>query len=170
MALSFAGIVVMNLSRGLALAAADLQGGLLMIGAAVLFATTSTLFKGALAKVRETEALYFQNAIGTVVFLPFLASELGGVGAADIAWASVYGLSVGLAAFWLFFFGMKRLSLFKYGALTYCEVPVAVLLGVLALGERLSPSQLAGALMVVVASFLAQRARSAGPAARDSST
>ena len=161
LALASAGVLLMNLRRGLSVSAAELRGCLLMLAAAAVFATTSILFKKALAEVRETDALYFQNAIGALVFLPFLALELPGAGASDLLLAALYGLSVGLAAFWLFFFGMKRLPLFQYSALTYAEVLVAVLLGVAVLGEGLDASRVLGALMVVAASLLAQRLREA---------
>jgi len=165
-ALSFAGVLVMNLSRGLSLEAAGLRGSLLMIASAALFATTSIMFKKALATVHETDALYFQNAVGALVFCPFLVAELGSAPPIDLALGLLYGFSVGLVGFGLFFFAMKRLSLFQYGALAYTEVLIAVLLGALVFGERLGASQLVGALMVVAASFLSQRARSApGPRA-----
>jgi drug/metabolite transporter (DMT)-like permease len=160
-ALSFAGVLVMNLHRGLSLASEDLLGSLVMLLAAALFAVTAILFKEALARVPEYEALYFQNALGALCFFPFLAAELGGAGLPDLGLGLLYGLSVGVLGFGLFFFGMKRLPLFQYSALAYAEVPIAVLLGILVLGERLTVNQVAGAIMVLTASFLAQRARSA---------
>ncbi|MEI6877358.1 MAG: DMT family transporter, partial [Spirochaetota bacterium] len=159
-ALSFAGVVVMNLHRGLSLANADLLGALVPILAAALFAVTAILFKDALDTVHETEAIYFQNALGALAFLPFLAAELGGATVLDIELGFVYGASVGLVGFGLLFFAMKRLPLFQYSALAYCEVPIAVAFGIFLLGEKLVLNQVVGALMVVVASFLAQRARS----------
>ena len=160
-AMSFAGVVVMNLHRGLGISGTDLAGSLLMIVASAGFAVTVIMFKDALASVRETDAVYFQNAVGAVVYLPFLIAELGSTPPLDIAIAAGYGASVGMAGFFFFFFAMKRLPIFQYGALAYSEVPIGVLLGVLVLGESFVPNQLAGAVIVVVASFLAQRMRSA---------
>jgi drug/metabolite transporter (DMT)-like permease len=54
---------------------------------------------------------------------------------------------------------MKRLPFFQYSALAYIEVPLGVVLGLLFLGESLVPNQIVGALMVLVASFVAQRVR-----------
>lgn len=169
-ALSFAGIVVMNLHRGFALSPGDLVGSLAMILAAVGFALTVILFKEALAEVGETDAIFFQNAIGAVVFLPVLAVELiaafsspaqAGTRALlpELGLGLAYGLTVGVAGFFCFFYAMKRLPIFQYGALAYTEVPIAVVMAVLILGEKVMPNQLAGAAMVVTASFLAQRAR-----------
>jgi drug/metabolite transporter (DMT)-like permease len=160
-AMSFAGVVVMNLHRGFGLSGDDFYGSLLMIVASAGFAVTVIMFKDALASVRETDAVFFQNAVGAVVYLPFLIAELGSAPLIDIAIGAGYGASVGMAGFFFFFFAMKRLPIFQYGALAYSEVPIGVLLGVLVLGESFAPNQLAGAVIVVVASFLAQRMRSA---------
>jgi len=158
-ALSFAGVVIMNLHRGLGLSDRDLYGSLLMLAASAGFAVTVIMFKKALATVGETDAIYFQNAVGAVIYLPFLIAELGSATVPDIAIGAAYGAAVGMAGFFCFFFAMKRLPIFQYGALAYSEVPIGVLLGVLVLGESFAPNQLAGAIIVVAASFLAQRLR-----------
>lgn len=159
-ALSFAGVIVMNLHRGLSLSGTELYGSLLMIAASAGFAVTVIMFKKALESVRETDAVYFQNAVGAVMYLPFLVAELGSASVPDVAAGVAYGSLVGMAGFFCFFFAMKRLPIFQYGALAYSEVPIGVLLGVLVLKESFAPNQLAGAVIVVVASFLAQRLRS----------
>lgn len=154
LALAFGGVVIMNLHRNFSLAGADLLGSLFMIGSAALFAITALVFKQALAEVRETDTLYFQNGLGAVVFLPFLLAEAPSVPLADLGLALVYGLVVGLGAFGLFFFAMKRLPLFQYSALAYAEVPLGVLLGIVVLGESMTANQGLGALLVLAGSFL----------------
>jgi drug/metabolite transporter (DMT)-like permease len=163
-ALSFAGVIVMNLHRGFGLSNGDLYGSLLMIASAAGFAFTVILFKKALESVGEADAVYFQNAVGAIVYLPFLVSEIGLAPARDIALAAVYGGTVGMVGFFCFFFAMKRLPIFQYGTLAYIEVLLGVILGVIVLGESFVPNQLVGAIMVVSASYLAQRLRSAKPA------
>ena len=159
--MSFAGVVVMNLHRGFGLSGDDFYGSLLMIAASAGFAVTVIMFKDALVSVKETDAVFFQNAVGAVIYIPFLVAELGSASAIDIAIGAGYGASVGMAGFFFFFFAMKRLPIFQYGALAYSEVPIGVLLGVLVLGESFAPNQLVGAIIVVSSSFLAQRLRSA---------
>ena len=160
--LASAGVATMNLHRHFSFSSADLLGSLCMIASAFLFAATVILFKGALATVHETDALYFQNAVGALVFLPFLLAESGKIPAADLTLGLLYGASVGLVGFGLFFFAMKRLPIFRYSALAYSEVIIAVAFGVAILGERLVPNQIAGAAMTLAASFLAQRSRAKG--------
>lgn len=163
-ALSFAGVVAMNLHRDLGLGGKDLYGSLLMIASSAGFAVTVMLFKEALKSVGEADAVYFQNAVGALVYLPFLIAEIGSVPGRDIGLAAVYGASVGMVGFFCFFYAMKRLPIFQYSALAYTEVPIGVMYGVLLLGEGLAVNQLVGAAMVITASFLAQRQRSAGSA------
>jgi drug/metabolite transporter (DMT)-like permease len=163
-ALSFAGVVVMNLHRGLGLSRGDLYGSLLMIVSAAGYAITVILFKKALESVGEADVVYFQNAVGAVVYLPFLIYGIVSAPARDIALGVVYGGTVGMLGFFCFFFAMKRLPIFQYGTLAYSEVPIGVILGVLILGESFMPNQLAGAIIVIAASLLAQRLRSDGPA------
>jgi drug/metabolite transporter (DMT)-like permease len=160
LALAFAGVVTMNLHRDFSLSSGDLLGSIFMILSATLFAITAIIFKRALAVVHETDALYFQNAVGALVFIPFLCAELGGAALPDLVLGLAYGLLVGLIGFGLFFFGMKRLPLFQYSALAYSEVPFGVALGVMVLGEHFALNQSVGAAMILGASFIAQSLRS----------
>lgn len=162
LALAFAGVVVMNLHRTISFASGDMLGSLFMIASAFLFAATVIIFKGALDRVQETDALYFQNVVGALIFLPILLAEIARVPARDLALGLGYGASVGLVGFGLFFFAMKRLPLFQYSALTYTEVIVAMTFGVTILDESLRFSQVLGAAMILAASFIAQRSRAKG--------
>lgn len=155
--LAFAGVVVMNLHRGFSLSSSESIGSAMMILAAAMFAITSIRFKKVLAGIREGDAIYFQNAIGAIVFIPFLLAELGGARPLDLALGLIYGLSVGTLGFTFYFYAMKRLTLFQYGALSYTEVPLATLIAALVLGEAVVANQVVGGLMVLAASFLSQQ-------------
>ncbi|MDX9827595.1 MAG: DMT family transporter [Spirochaetia bacterium] len=158
--ISLSGVALMNLHNGLALSRRDLSGSIIMIISAFVYAVTAVMFKEALKKVKEVDTVYFQNAAGGIVFLPFLIAEIPGASIANIGLGAFYGLMVGYIGFGLIFFGMKRLSLFQYGALSYTEVPFGVLAGILVLGESLRMNQLAGIALVLGGSFIAQRLRS----------
>lgn len=160
LALAFGGVVVMNLHRDFSAARNDLLGSGFMIVSAALFAVTALLFKNALAQVKETDTLYFQNGVGALVFLPFAVMEVPSTPLPEVGLALVYGLVVGFVAFGIFFYAMKRLPLFQYSALAYSEVVFGVLLGVVVLGETLTANQLAGAALILSASVLAQKVSS----------
>lgn len=157
--LAFAGVVTMNLHRNFSLSADDLVGSLCMIASAALFALSALVFKKGLAKADEAETIFFQNAAGGLVFLPFMLIEIVSAAPVNIAIGLGYGTMVGLVGFGSFFYAMKRLPLFQYSALSYVEVVSGVLIGVLVFGESFAANQAAGAAMIIAASFLSQRIR-----------
>jgi len=76
---------------------------------------------------RGSIQLYFQNVIGAACLLPFLIVEIPKAPFSHLGIGVCYGVAVGFLGFWLFFYSMKRLPLFQYSALSYSEVPFAVL-------------------------------------------
>ena len=157
--LSLAGVVIMSLNKGFSLSRADLLGSACMIASALMFAATNIIFKQVLTVMSEVDALYFQNAIGAIVFLPFLLIEIPHAPLAHLGIGIFYGVAVGLVGFGLFFVGMKRLPLFEYSALSYTEVPFAILMGIIFRGETMTIVQGLGMILIVLGSFLAQRSR-----------
>jgi len=157
--LSLGGVVIMNLSQSFSLAGPDLLGSVCMIVSALIFGGTNVIFKQVLTRISEIDTLYFQNGIGALVFLPFLIAEAPHAPLSHLGIGIFYGLAVGFIGFGLFFVGMKRLSLFQYSALSYSEVPFAMLLGIAFKGETMSATQGLGMALIVVGSFLAQRSR-----------
>lgn len=162
--LSFAGVVIMNLHKSFGVSGDDLYGSIFMILSAAGFAFTAILLKDALKSVGESDAVYFQNAVGAVVYVPFLIAGLPAAPVRDIVLGIAYGGMVGLAGFLCFFYAMKRLPMFQYAALAYTEVPISVMIGVCVLGESFTINQFIGASMVITASFIAQRLRTVQPA------
>jgi drug/metabolite transporter (DMT)-like permease len=153
---AFAGVVVLNLHRGFSLSGNDMKGSLLMLSSAFIYAISTLIFKGALVNHTEGEVLYFQNALGAVVFIPLLLLELRGLAFQPMLLGTVYGISVGIIAFSCFFFALKRLPIFEYSALGYIEVFFGVVLGILFLGEELRWNIVLGGMLVLLPSFLSQ--------------
>jgi drug/metabolite transporter (DMT)-like permease len=154
--IAFSGVVLLNIHRGFSLSGNDMKGSLLMLASAFIFAITTLIFKGALADHTEGEVLYFQNAIGAIVFLPLLLLELPGVPIQAILPGVLYGVSVGIIGFGCFFYALKRLPVFEYSALGYIEVFYGVMMGLLFLGEALRWNIILGGLLVLLPSFITQ--------------
>ena len=154
---AFAGVLIMNLHRDFSLHGKDLPGSLLMIASAALFSVTMLLFKTALKELDELSSLFHQNAVGALIFLPFLIGEIPAMPPVDLGIGLVYGVAVGIVSFGLFFFSLKRLPIFQYSALAYSEVIFGLIFSVTVLGEGLVINQIAGALIVVAASFYSQQ-------------
>ncbi len=154
---AFAGVVVMNLHRDFSLQGKDLPGSLFMILSALILAGTMIIFKSTLKDMSETHTLFYQNGIGALFFLPFLFVETSSVPLAHLGLGALYGFLVGFCAFGLFFYALKRLSVFQYSAMTYMEVFFGLLFSVVILREQMTVNLAIGVLMVLSASFLAQQ-------------
>jgi drug/metabolite transporter (DMT)-like permease len=153
---AFSGVVILNMHRDLSLSGNDLKGSLLMLASASIYAISTLIFKGALVNHTEGEVLYFQNALGALVFLPLLLLELPGVPVQSMLTGIVYGVSVGIIGFSCFFFALKRLPVFEYSALGYIEVFFGVMMGILFLGEELRWNIVLGGILVLLPSFMTQ--------------
>lgn len=163
LALATAGVAVLNSGGEMAISGDDLLGSACMIVSALIYGGTAIVFKDALSVMTEIDTLYFQNAVGGVVFLPFLLAEIPRVPLSQLGIGIVYGVAVGFVGFGLFFVAMKRLPLFKYSALSYSEVPMGLLVGILFRGETMTAAKWIGVGLVIAGSFLAQKLRIGAP-------
>ena len=152
---AFTGVVIMNLHREFSFSNSDFLGTISMIGSALLFAVTTLIFKSSLKQSSETETLFFQNAIGGVIFLGFLISEIPGATPADLGFGVLYGFSVGLLGFGCYFFALKRLPVFQYSAVAYIEVFFGVFFGIAYLAEELRLNMVIGGVLIIAMSLWA---------------
>lgn len=156
LSLALSGVVLLNIQKGFSLSGSDLLGSIIMIFSALIFSGTILLFKNVLNVHSEGEVLYYQNAIGAIIFIPILIMELPTIAITSIGIAIIYAFSVGVIGFGCFFFALKRLPIFQYGALGYFEVFWGVLFGVFLLGEDLSLNKIIGVIFILISSFLSK--------------
>ena len=157
--MAFSGVVIMNSHREFSLDNNDLYGSISMILSAFIFSLAVLLNKKALSGYSEGEVVYFQSSLGALVFIPILIREISMYKGQDMISGSVYGFLVGIVAFMLFFYALKRVSVFHYSIMTYSEIVFAVLFGIVFLDETLAVNQVAGMIIVVVSSFAAHRVK-----------
>ncbi len=156
--LALGGVILMNMGKGFSFSTRDLIGCLCMSLSALGFSVTALIFKEALKDHSEGEVIYFQNALGGVLSIPFLLHEVSFYTAGDFAMGVGYGLMIGVIGFICFFAAMKRLPIFQYGALTYIEVIFGVSFGIVFLGEQMSPVKAIGMVLILTASVLSRLA------------
>lgn len=154
--MALSGVIMLNLRQGFSLTGSDFLGSVVMILSALIFSVTMLVFKNILKGHHEGEVLYFQNALGSLIFLPLLILELPGTPVSESMLGVIYGFSAGIVGFGLFFYALKRLPIFQYGALTYIEVFWGVLYGVFFIGEVLTPNIIAGVLLILISSVLSR--------------
>jgi drug/metabolite transporter (DMT)-like permease len=155
-AVAFTGVVLMNLYRNFSFSNKDLLGTLFIIMSALLYAIFNQLLKPALNDTGIIPAIFYQNAAGAIVFLPFLVSAFSRPTFTDISLSLLYAVLIGLVAFPLFFYALSRLPVFEYSALCYMEVFFGIAFSIIFAGETPLWNTYAGAVLIVGASFLAQ--------------
>lgn len=150
---ALSGVILLNIDKGFSLSGNDLKGSILMILSAMILAGSTLIFKDILNDHNEVEVLYFQNALGALVFIPFVLLEIPNIGLIPTFTGIFYAFSVGIIGFGCFFYALKRLSIFQYGALGYIEVFFGVLFGFFILGENLTWNVILGVIFILVSSF-----------------
>ena len=160
-AVGAAAIGVLLISRALSLPLDQLEGtGILLALAAGACWAAYIIFSGRTgAAFPRLEGLALAMVVATVVVLPFGLWDVARHGTA--AWdAEVLLKGVGIAVlssvlpYSLELLALRRLAPAVFGILLSLEPAVAALAGLVVLGQRLSPVQLLGMVLVVLASVL----------------
>jgi drug/metabolite transporter (DMT)-like permease len=153
--LAFAGIVIMYGGQNLSFGNRDFLGMVYMLISAIIYGIITVLFKKEAPNYSKMEAVFYQNVVGAVVFLPFfLLNPLPD--SARLVTATVYGLIVGLLGWIVFMSALKRLRMEHYALLSYFEVPAAIVFGVLIFGETVTRNMLVGGALILLSSLLLQ--------------
>jgi drug/metabolite transporter (DMT)-like permease len=154
--MALTGVIFLNIHKGFSFAHSDLLGSGVMILSAFILAISMIIFKDALEDNSEGEVLYFQNALGALIFIPILLLEIQGTPSKAIYTGLIYGMSVGVLGFGCLFIALKRLPIFQYGAMGYIEVFFGVLFGIFLLGEDLRWNIIVGTILILISSFLSR--------------
>lgn len=137
---------------------------LMMLGAAVGYAVAPIMADRKLKEVPTLGVITVSMAIVSVVYaipaLNVLPAEIQAAPPSSSIIAVVYlGLIASALAFMVFFSLIKEVGPGRAALITYVNVVVAFLLGVVFLGEPLTVGFLVGFPLIVVGSFLAARSR-----------
>src|SRR3989338_6719294 len=125
--LAFTGIIIMSLNKEISFENKEFLGMVIMMIAGLIYAITAIIFKKELTNYSKTETIFYQNVVGAALFLPFIF--INKPMPTDIQWifATGYGFLVGVIAFILFFYGMKKLPMSQYSLFSYWEVIATVI-------------------------------------------
>lgn len=155
--MAFLGIVVMYLNKEISFGNKDFIGMVAMLLSAILFSLTAVIFKKELINYSKTETVFYQNFIGAIVFLPFIFINKPLPTITQISVATIYGFLVGIVAFLLFFFALKKLKMSHYSLLTYWEVPAALIFSVIFFKEIITLNMIIGGALIVIAGLLLRK-------------
>lgn len=166
--LALAGVVAVSGAFEGGIAAVDAVGFVLAAAAGVGWAVSILATKAVGARWRQLDGLALALAVGAVLVAPAAAaswnSALVTLGVV-LAGAAVAVLSTALP-YSLELLALRRLDTRVFGVLLSLEPAVAALAGFVLLGQRLSPVEIAGIGLVVLASTLVLRDQEADPAAK----
>ncbi len=154
--LAMLGIIIIESSQPFTWHSHDLWGLLVMLGTSMITAVTIIIYKAESPYYSQAEGVFFQNAIGALIALPAIPWLLMTVPAGKIVFASAYAFTVGILGFTLFFSALAKIPSSHASLLSYFEVLVTIITGVIWLHEPLTPNLVLGGTMVIVALILCQ--------------
>lgn len=157
LALPIIGIVLMFINQPFNTANRDFLGMSAMLLSALIYAMTIIVFKRESHKYSGFETVFFQNLAGGFIFLPFLLQENITFTIEQLSTLLLFGVLIGIIAFGLFFSALKKIKASTISFLTYLEVLVATMYGVLLFDEKLSWNTMVGGGLIIVSTLLLKK-------------
>ena len=168
LALAFAGLAVLVgfAGPGSALEVRLSPGALVVLGPAVFTALYFVLGKRRLARFPPFVFVAYTILLGTLLTLPLVLAtwpefvrDLGTMGFEGFLPALLLGIFPTFAGYGIYFRALERMPAAAAGSWLYLSTLIAIVGGILVLGETLPPAILLGGTMVIAGVVLAQRLR-----------
>jgi DME family drug/metabolite transporter len=135
-------------------------GAALGLASAFCYAGNVFCVRRLAARIGAAHAMSYHSLLAALVLAPFAVSGLATVTACDLARLTVGAATIGAISGILFNVGLERIGSARAAVLTFAEPLVAVVVGVLAWHETLSPIAAVGGVLVVSAGiYVARQAR-----------
>ena len=151
---SFLGIVIVHLNNNTSFVDKDFLGMVIMLISAITFSLSMIIFKKEAINYSRIETVFYQNFLGGIIFLPFIFINKPLPNFNQTVLGLMYGILVGIVAFILFFYSLKRLKVSYYSVLTYLEVPIAVILGIIFFKETVTINMVIGGVLIFISGML----------------
>jgi drug/metabolite transporter (DMT)-like permease len=147
--LSFSGIIVIYSEQPFSLDNKDFIGMSAGIVSALFYATSFIIYKTEIDNYHRNEVIFYQNFIGTLVFLPFFIFNRPFPGVGDLTLMGSYAILMGIVIFNFFFYGLKYLKASQVSLIAYIEILSAVTVGILFMDDRVSAQLIVGGLFII---------------------
>jgi drug/metabolite transporter (DMT)-like permease len=161
--MAFLGIILMYSNKEISFGDRDFIGMAAMVASAIIFSLSAVIFKKELKNRTELETVFFQNLIGAIIFLPFIFINKPVPTFNQTGVAVIYAFLVGIVAFSLFFFAMKRLKMGHYALFSYWEVPAALVFSVIFFKEVITLNMYAGGALIIASGLLLRKRKQVQP-------
>jgi drug/metabolite transporter (DMT)-like permease len=162
MVLSFSGVALLALEKGISLNSGTLKGDLITFGGSFAFACYTVMSKRIAPKYDTMSMNLYLYVSGAVIVMPLAIWRMARLDWAAVGWQGWAGLFYlalfgSVLAYLIYFWALRRLAASRLAAFTYFQPVLATFLGVGMLGEELTHNLLGGGALVLVGVYLAER-------------
>lgn len=155
--LALLGTALIYLNKEFSFSDTNFIGMTAMLLSAVIYAFTVIIFKRESEKYSKYETIFYQNVIGSIIFIPFLFIHKPLPTLSQTSIGILYGALIGLVGFIFFFSALKKLKASTVSFLSYVEVISAIILSVIFFHEALTWNMVAGGLLIIFATTLIKK-------------
>jgi len=155
--IAFVGTALIYLDKEFSFLDKNFIGISAMLFSAVIYALTVIIFKKESEKYSKYETIFYQNVIGSIIFIPFILINKPLPTLPQTSIGIIYGALIGLVGFVFFFSALKKIKASIVSFLSYFEVVSAIILSVIFFQEVLTWNMVAGGLLIIVATTLIKK-------------
>ena len=157
------GIVVIYADSELSLSSRSFLGLTSVLIAAILVASTVVMYKVKAADFSVYRLIFYQNLVAGVVSFPFLLGTQPWPNLFQLTMGGIYGISIGIVGFMLFFSALSKLKASTTALLCYLEILSTIICGIVFFQEELSANILLGASLILGGSFCLKKTSDVAP-------
>lgn len=164
MALSFVGVAILTLEHGAGPNGPTLRGDLITLGGAMAFALYTVFGKRVSGRYDTLSLTTFIYLAGFLVVIPLAGWQLFRVDWGQVSWRGWLGVfymaaAASVTAYMIFYYALTKIDASRVIAFSYLQPVLATLLGILILGEHLTPYLLTGGPLVLLGVYLLEWGR-----------
>ncbi|MGA7919353.1 MAG: DMT family transporter [Candidatus Acidiferrales bacterium] len=164
MAISFAGVYLLEAEHGSARNSPLLLGDMITLGGVIGFSFYAVLGKRVAAEYDAISMNTFNGVAAAIILLPLSIRQALHLDWHRVAWSGWLGviyMAVGssLGAYTIFFWVLRYMTASRVGAMSYFQPVVVILLSMLFLGEHPTRNLLEGTALVLLGVSLAERGK-----------
>ncbi len=162
MVLSFSGVALLALEKGISLQAGTLKGDLITFAGSFSFACYTVMSKRVAPKYDTISMNFYLYLAGAVIVMPLALWRMQRLDWAAVSWQGWLGLLYlalfgSVFAYLIYFWALRHLAASRLAAFTYFQPVLATTLGVWMMGEEMTHNLLGGGALVLVGVYLAER-------------
>ncbi|WP_030006400.1 MULTISPECIES: DMT family transporter [Cyanophyceae] len=157
------GIIVIYADAEISLSSRSFLGLTSVLIAAVLVASTVVMYKVKAADFSVYRLIFYQNLVAGVVSFPFLLGTQPWPNLFQFTMGGIYGISIGIIGFMLFFSALSKLKASTTALLCYLEILSTIVCGIVFFQEELSVNIILGASLILGGSFCLKKTSDVAP-------